>query len=84
MKFRFTYDGHEILFYRGMFRAKLIIDGLEHDKQEGFRESQMSSFDLYGMLVNGERVHLHIELGFPGDMAYLYIDDRLITKKEVI
>lgn len=84
MKAKFKYNGYEIVFYRGLMSAKLIIDGVEHDRCDGFKESQMSSFDLHGKLKNGEEVLLQIKLGFPGDQAYLYVDGSLIEKREVI
>ena len=84
MKSKFIYNGYEIIFYRGLMSAKLIIDGVEHDRCNGFKESQMSSFDLHGSLTSGEIVLLQIKLGFPADQAYLYIDGLLIEKREVI
>lgn len=84
MKARFLYKDHEIVFFRGLLRAKLIVDGVECDRQEGFAESQMSSFDLYGRLNSGEKVHLQIKLGFPSDTANLYIDGVLVEARKVI
>lgn len=84
MKARFLFDGHEIIFFRGLFYAKLIIDGQDFDRVEGFRQCQMSSFDLNGMLSDGRKVHLHIKLGFPPDTAFLYIDGVLAETRKVI
>ena len=84
MKARFLFDGHEIVFFRGVFFAKLIIDGRDFDRIEGFKECQMSSFDLTGTLEDGRKVLLQIKLGFPPDTAYLYIDDVLVETRKVI
>ena len=84
MKSKFLFEGHEIIFFRGLFFAKLIIDGKDFDRVEGFRKCQMSSFDLYGKLADGRNVCLQIKLGFPPDTAFLFIDDILTETRKVI
>lgn len=84
MKTSFLYNGHEIAFFRGLVCARMLIDGVECDRQEGFVQCQMSSFELHGELESGEKVCLKIKLGFVSDTAMLNIDDQLIESKKAL